>query len=63
MSSWFSGLSAQVGDLTNKVQAAIPIDKEMLEKLTLTTPELTAERQVRIQFARCSLLLLYECLL
>jgi hypothetical protein len=45
MSSWFNDLTAQVGDLTNKVQAAIPIDKEMMQKLTLTTPELTAERQ------------------
>ena len=48
MSSWFSDLSAQVGDLTHKVQAALPIDKEMLEKLTLTTPEMTAERQVSV---------------
>jgi hypothetical protein len=37
--SWFK-------DLTDKVQSALPvIDDKMLEKLTLTTPELTAERQ------------------
>jgi hypothetical protein len=45
MSSWLSGLSASVGDLSNKVQAALPVDKEMLQKLTLTTPEMNAERQ------------------
>jgi hypothetical protein len=47
MSSWLSGLSASVGDLSNKVQAALPVDKEMLQKLTLTTPEMNAERQVQ----------------
>ena len=41
MSSWLSGLS----ELTSKVQAAIPIDAETIQKLTLSTPELTAERQ------------------
>ena len=44
MSSWFSAES--IKGLTEKVQSAIPkIDAEMIEKLTLTTPELTAERQ------------------
>lgn len=41
MSSWLSGLT----ELKNKVQAAIPIDAETIQKLTLTTPELTAERE------------------
>jgi hypothetical protein len=57
MSSWFNveSITKSVTDainvdsikqLTDKVQQAIPkIDSEMLEKLTLTTPELTAERQ------------------
>ena len=45
MSSWFNAES--IKGLTKKVQSALPvhIDKEMIEKLTLTTPELTAERQ------------------
>ena len=45
MSSWFNADS--IKGLTEKVQSALPIhiDQEMIEKLTLTTPELTAERQ------------------
>ena len=45
MSSWFSNISSKVEGLSSKVQAAIPIDREMLEKLTLTTPEMNAERE------------------
>jgi hypothetical protein len=45
--SWFNDLSSRVVDLSSKVQAAIPIDKEMIQKLTLTTDELSSERQVR----------------
>ena len=46
MTSWFSGLNdLSLNDLKNKVQAAIPIDAETIQKLTLTTPELTAERE------------------
>lgn len=40
--SWFT---SSIADIKNKVQAAIPIDDELIEKLTLTTPELTAERE------------------
>lgn len=60
MSTWFSGikeltdkvqavdlgkLSESVQAMTDKVQSAIPIDKETIQKLTLTTPEMQAERQ------------------
>ena len=47
MSSWFqNAVPDSFKDLTHKVQQALPkIDNEMMEKLTLTTPELTAERQ------------------
>lgn len=41
--SWFN-MNA-IKELKDKVQAAIPIDREMLAKLTLTTPEMNAERQ------------------
>jgi hypothetical protein len=41
--SWFS--ISTIKDLKDKVQAAIPIDREMIAKLTLTTPEMNAERQ------------------
>jgi hypothetical protein len=44
MSSWLSGLKDLTQDFTDKVQAAIPIDKETLQKLTLSTPEMQAER-------------------
>jgi|APIni6443716594_1056825.scaffolds.fasta_scaffold2165501_2 hypothetical protein len=45
--SWFNDLSSKVGDISSKVQAAIPtIDKEMIQKLTLSTDELSSERQV-----------------
>lgn len=45
MSSWFSGLKDLSKDLSEKVQAALPkIDSETLQKLTLNTPELQAER-------------------
>ena len=47
--SWFSGISAKLQEVTEQVaehaKNAIPLDKEMLEKLTLTTPELSAERK------------------
>ena len=48
--SWFSvdalkGLSEQVLNVKEQVQSAITFDKEMLEKLTLTSPELKAERE------------------
>jgi len=55
MSSWLSGIADTVQngvakvsfqELGEKVQNAMPkIDSEMIGKLTLTTPELTAERQ------------------
>jgi len=60
MSTWFSGIkdltdkvqavdlskfSESVQAMTDKVQSAIPIDKETIQKLTLTTPEMQAERQ------------------
>ena len=56
MSSWFSvdsfkSLADKVNveslkEIAGKAQEALPkIDQEMIEKLTLTTPELTAERQ------------------
>jgi hypothetical protein len=46
MSTWFSNLKDLSKDLTAKVQAAIPkIDNETLQKLTLSTPELKAERE------------------
>jgi hypothetical protein len=50
--SWFNDLSKRAGDLSSKVQAAIPIDKEMIQKLTLTTVALTSERQVRANIAK-----------
>ena len=31
--------------LTEQVKEALPLDKDMMEKLTLTTPEMAAERQ------------------
>ena len=54
--SWFSGFSKaavdftqRAGDLTSnlaeKAKKAIPIDAATLQKLTLTTPELIAERE------------------
>jgi hypothetical protein len=48
MSSWFNadaikGLTEKVQSVKDQVQSAIPI--ETIEKLTLTTPELTAERR------------------
>jgi len=57
MSSWLSGLknltenvqlkdlTDKVQEVTSKVQAAIPISAETIQKLTLMTPELKAERQ------------------
>lgn len=60
MSNWFSGikdltdkvqsvdigkLTESVKEMTDKVQSAIPIDTETIQKLTLTTPEMQAERQ------------------
>lgn len=44
MSSWLSGLKDLTQDLSQKVQAAIPIDAETIQKLTLSTPEMQAER-------------------
>jgi hypothetical protein len=44
MSKWFSGLKDLTQDFSDKFQAAIPIDKETLQKLTLSTPEMKAER-------------------
>jgi hypothetical protein len=64
--SWFNDLSSKVGDLSSKVQAAIPIDKEMIQKLTLTTDELSSERQVcadvlerQVHFVACSCFLTF----
>jgi hypothetical protein len=48
MESMKDGLTkgvAQVQTAVHKMDLKIPIDKNMLEKLTLTTPELRAERQ------------------
>jgi len=43
--SWFtSGLQA-LNDLSEKVQQVIPIDQDLLAKLTLNTDEMKAERQ------------------
>jgi FtsZ-binding cell division protein ZapB len=43
--SWFtSGLEA-LNNLSEKVQKAIPLDKELLAKLTLNTDEMKAQRQ------------------
>jgi len=44
-----SEVTSKVQEVTSKVQAAIPIDKETLQKLTLSTPELQAERQLMDQ--------------
>eukprot|EP00545_Synedropsis_sp_CCMP1620_P014122 CAMPEP_0119004156 /NCGR_PEP_ID=MMETSP1176-20130426/984_1 /TAXON_ID=265551 /ORGANISM="Synedropsis recta cf, Strain CCMP1620" /LENGTH=327 /DNA_ID=CAMNT_0006955833 /DNA_START=68 /DNA_END=1051 /DNA_ORIENTATION=+ len=44
MSSWLSGLKDLTQEFSEKVQAAIPIDKETLQKLTLNTPDMQAER-------------------
>lgn len=44
MSSWFSSLSEKVTLAAEKVSSALH-DDTLLEKLTLTTPELKAERQ------------------
>lgn len=47
--SWFSDLTSKLQEVTEQVteqaKNALPIDNEMLEKLTLTTPELAAERK------------------
>lgn len=49
--SWFNvdslkkGLSESVKGVTEKVSASMTLDKEMLQKLTLTSPELRAERE------------------
>jgi len=43
--SWFSGLKDFGDNLREQVTAAIPLDPETIQKLTLSTPELTAERQ------------------
>jgi len=47
--SWFSGFTTALQEVTEQVaesaKNALPIDAETLEKLTLTTPELSAERK------------------
>lgn len=47
--SWFSGFTNALQEVTEQVgeaaKNALPIDPETLEKLTLTTPELAAERK------------------
>lgn len=47
--SWFSDFTSKLQEVTDHVaeqaKSTLPINKEMLEKLTLTTPELAAERQ------------------
>jgi hypothetical protein len=43
MSSWFSNLKDLSKDLSAKVQAAV--ESETFQKLTLSTPELTAQRE------------------
>jgi len=46
--SWFSDLTSKLQEVSEQVaetaKKVIPLDKEMMEKLTLTTPEMAAER-------------------
>ena len=43
--SWFTSSLETLSHLSEKVQKAIPLDKELLAKLTLNTDEMKAERQ------------------
>jgi hypothetical protein len=43
--SWFTSGLDTLSQLSERVQQAIPIDKELLAKLTLNTDEMKAERQ------------------
>lgn len=43
--SWFSAGLDTLSQLSEKVQQAIPVDKELLAKLTLNTDEMKAERE------------------
>ena len=47
--SWFGNLATKLQEVsdtvTEKAKNAIPLDHEMFEKMTLTTPELDAERK------------------
>ena len=45
MSSWLTAGLGKLNELTEKVQNAIPVDKELLAKLTLNTDEMKATRQ------------------
>eukprot|EP00526_Cylindrotheca_closterium_P014107 CAMPEP_0113623106 /NCGR_PEP_ID=MMETSP0017_2-20120614/11878_1 /TAXON_ID=2856 /ORGANISM="Cylindrotheca closterium" /LENGTH=339 /DNA_ID=CAMNT_0000533029 /DNA_START=73 /DNA_END=1092 /DNA_ORIENTATION=- /assembly_acc=CAM_ASM_000147 len=45
MSSWFSTISSTVASVSEKVSNAIPLDKELLDKLTLNTDEMKATRE------------------
>lgn len=47
--SWLNNLTHKLQEVTeqvaDKAKTALPLDQQMLEKLTLTTPELAAERK------------------
>ena len=43
--SWFASSLETLSQLSEKVQNAIPLDKDLLAKLTLNTDEMKAERQ------------------
>lgn len=43
--SWFSAITDTVASVSEKVTSAIPIDKEMLDKLMLNTDEMKATRE------------------
>ena len=49
MSSWFGDLASKLQEVSDTVtetaKNALPLDQAMMEKLTLTTPELAAERK------------------
>lgn len=43
--SWFSSFTDTVANVTEKVSNAIPLDKELISKLTLNTDEMKATRE------------------
>ncbi|CAJ1940150.1 unnamed protein product [Cylindrotheca closterium] len=45
MSSWFSAFSDTVASVSEKVSNAIPLDRELIDKLTLNTDEMKATRE------------------
>ena len=44
MSSWFSGTVNTLSNLADKVQSSVHIDPDLLQKITLQTPDLVDER-------------------